>query len=243
MKCPKCNYISFDYNQTCPKCKKDLVESRGKMNYPSFRPSPLSIPSFKSQGPTESVRMEQRMGFSLEETTEINFPDSQDLDIELESAPAQKAEESDLDFSLDDESDELSLDFDDLEMDDAAPVASQKKQTAAAKDSLESDLDFSFDDETDELSLDFDEPAIEDTATEALKKNQQIGIEDSIEAKLDLAFEEEDDADIDLQLTEEDEVTAAFDLSDLPIEDQGKNTPSDLEILDLDLDLEKSDNN
>ena len=87
--------------------------------------------------------MEQKMDFGLDEATELKFPDNQDLDIDLESAPEQKEEESDLDFSLDDESDELSLDFDDLEMDDAAPVASQKKQTAAATDSQESDMDFS----------------------------------------------------------------------------------------------------
>ncbi|MBW2000154.1 MAG: hypothetical protein JRJ29_19615 [Deltaproteobacteria bacterium] len=40
MKCPKCGYISFDYNQACPKCTKDISSEQQKMNLPPFRPDP-----------------------------------------------------------------------------------------------------------------------------------------------------------------------------------------------------------
>lgn len=43
MKCPKCNYISFDYNQICPKCNKDIASEQRKLNLPNFKPSPPSL--------------------------------------------------------------------------------------------------------------------------------------------------------------------------------------------------------
>lgn len=43
MRCPKCNYISFDYNPVCPKCHKDLQEVRSRLNLPDFEPAPPSL--------------------------------------------------------------------------------------------------------------------------------------------------------------------------------------------------------
>ena len=40
MKCPKCDYISFDYNDTCPKCGNSLAAERTDMNLPDFKPAP-----------------------------------------------------------------------------------------------------------------------------------------------------------------------------------------------------------
>ncbi|MFO7738714.1 MAG: hypothetical protein R6V46_09580 [Desulfatiglandaceae bacterium] len=40
MKCPKCNYISFDYNQVCPKCNKNISSEQQRMNLPDYKPSP-----------------------------------------------------------------------------------------------------------------------------------------------------------------------------------------------------------
>ena len=40
MKCPKCSYVSFDYNLTCPKCDKDISSEQEKLHLPSFRPDP-----------------------------------------------------------------------------------------------------------------------------------------------------------------------------------------------------------
>jgi len=40
MKCPKCGYISFDYNQRCPKCNKDLVPEQKKRNLAAFKHNP-----------------------------------------------------------------------------------------------------------------------------------------------------------------------------------------------------------
>jgi len=43
MKCPRCNFISFDYNQKCPKCGNDLSQERDHMNFPPYQPKPLSL--------------------------------------------------------------------------------------------------------------------------------------------------------------------------------------------------------
>ena len=43
MKCPKCGYITFDYAKTCPKCNKDIVTERERLNLPTFAPAPLSL--------------------------------------------------------------------------------------------------------------------------------------------------------------------------------------------------------
>jgi hypothetical protein len=40
VRCPKCGYVSFDYNLQCPKCRSDISLEQSKMNLPSFKPSP-----------------------------------------------------------------------------------------------------------------------------------------------------------------------------------------------------------
>lgn len=44
MKCPKCNFISFDYNDACPKCGKNLTHERDLMDLPSYKPRVISPP-------------------------------------------------------------------------------------------------------------------------------------------------------------------------------------------------------
>lgn len=40
MKCTKCGFISFDFNQVCPKCSRGLADEQRRLNLPSFRPEP-----------------------------------------------------------------------------------------------------------------------------------------------------------------------------------------------------------
>ena len=40
MKCPKCGYVSFDYNESCPKCDKDIRAERTKLNLSDYRSDP-----------------------------------------------------------------------------------------------------------------------------------------------------------------------------------------------------------
>ena len=43
IRCPKCGYVSFDYNQVCPKCSKDISAEQEKLNFFPFRPDPPSL--------------------------------------------------------------------------------------------------------------------------------------------------------------------------------------------------------
>jgi len=43
MKCPKCNYTTFDYLDSCPRCGKDLVAEKANLSIFSFKPSPLFL--------------------------------------------------------------------------------------------------------------------------------------------------------------------------------------------------------
>jgi len=273
MKCPKCNYVSFDYNETCPKCKKALSEVRKKMDYPSFKPSLPSISDFKTRAPTESIKMQQKTAVDLDDGNELEFSDNQDLDMQFDSGSAQNAEESGTELEFEEGSDELALDFDEFDMGDDAGKSS------VSESSLETSLDLSFEEDSDELSFDFEESEGDNAASEAPQMAQGTSLEDSLEADLDRAFEEDPDGvsedtnekTVLLEPSEEAEVSAAFDMeldlsddeapeisidlddsfsapketasdADITFMDEGrlKSDPSELEVLDLDLDLEKS---
>ena len=43
MKCPKCRYTSFDYNERCPNCNKDLSRERKPFDLIAFKHNPPSF--------------------------------------------------------------------------------------------------------------------------------------------------------------------------------------------------------
>jgi hypothetical protein len=103
MKCPKCGYISFDSNDVCPKCKKNIAAERDHMNLPAFRAMPPSMlgglvgeendadVDVKIQESDDTSGMELDVSLSPEdsqaiEAMEQTFKDSQDFEIQLETA-------------------------------------------------------------------------------------------------------------------------------------------------------------
>ncbi|PKN63793.1 MAG: hypothetical protein CVU57_17820 [Deltaproteobacteria bacterium HGW-Deltaproteobacteria-15] len=91
MKCPKCNYISFDYNQACPKCHKDLGLEQEKLNIPAFKPEPPSLlggllgdqvqPDHALSGQAQADHQPRSLD---EATVQLNEPfldDSQEIDL------------------------------------------------------------------------------------------------------------------------------------------------------------------
>jgi len=73
MKCPKCSYISFDYNQICPKCDKDISEEQRKLNLPGYRPEPLFL-----LGALTGAVSESQIGLEVE-----SFKDTSELEREI----------------------------------------------------------------------------------------------------------------------------------------------------------------
>ena len=77
MKCPKCNYISFDYNQVCPKCSKDISSEQQRMSLPAYKPAPpyLLASLLGESAPSEEAILSEGQGFDfdleLEEGAEL----------------------------------------------------------------------------------------------------------------------------------------------------------------------------
>ena len=152
MRCFKCGYISFDFNQICPKCNKDISDYQDQMNIPSFRPNPPSLLGALIGEPDESD--ETDFGMELSGTPEmIPEPESHstfdesleiqegvELDIEqgtyntelepaaeeisLEESNEITAEEDVLDFNLETEDEEISLEQEASTPEGLAPIES-----------------------------------------------------------------------------------------------------------------------
>jgi hypothetical protein len=101
MKCPKCNYVSFDYNQVCPKCSRDISAEQDKLHIPAFRPNPpaalgaligeasdsqagmnMSDSSELEYGAQQEIRLDDSAAMA---SGEVDFKDSGDLGVHMET--------------------------------------------------------------------------------------------------------------------------------------------------------------
>jgi len=147
MKCPKCSYISFDYNASCPKCNKDVTSEARKLNLPSYKPNPPSLLGTLS-GETEdsyanllrntytgAAPEEPNLDVGLDDSSEIGgqegvFDDGQDLDINFGSGEfdaSGASGEFDVNGSAESESveeeDENVYSLDDLKLDETGQLS------------------------------------------------------------------------------------------------------------------------
>ena len=88
MKCPKCRYISFDYNEVCPKCNKDLTSERKKMNLPDYKPNP---PFFL--GSLTGDLGDSRFGIEVGAVTGKEDVEIKDLEMHLDTETPQEVTE------------------------------------------------------------------------------------------------------------------------------------------------------
>ena len=85
MKCPKCRYISFDYNEVCPKCNKDLASERKKMNLPGYK---LNPPFFL--GSLTGDLSDSRFGIEVGALTGKEDIEMKDLEMHLDIETSQE---------------------------------------------------------------------------------------------------------------------------------------------------------
>lgn len=120
MKCPKCGYISFDYNHTCPKCNKNISSEREKMNLPSYKPSPPSLLGSLLDGSKKAAQAkasdsgsisfaDSGTSFSPDDSEAIEaigeaFEDSQELEIKFGTTSDMTLEDTLEPIALDDSS-------------------------------------------------------------------------------------------------------------------------------------------
>ena len=88
MKCPKCRYISFDYNEVCPRCNKELASERKKMNLPDYKPSP---PFFL--GSLTGDLSDSRFGIEVGAITGKEDVEIKDLEMHLDIETSQEGTE------------------------------------------------------------------------------------------------------------------------------------------------------
>ena len=233
MKCPKCNYVSFDYNQVCPKCNKDISTEQQRMNLPDYRPSPLSLLGALTGEPGQSE--------------DSVFDEGQNLDMDFEisgNGEAEKLEEP----TLSDDLLETNL-LDEEEIEDLEPLSNfeeeegEKISPESVEISLEdSERTLALSDtgemEMEELiSLDPDEPPLvepeleqEVLAESGPAKERELGI-DLEDLSLDEIAPPATDAAKEDSLDDAEMVT-------LVIEKKDPKTSHGLEDTELDLELD-----
>ncbi|MBW2095393.1 MAG: hypothetical protein JRI80_10940 [Deltaproteobacteria bacterium] len=104
MKCPKCGYMSFDFNEICPKCQRNIISEREKMNHLPFKPEPpFLLAGLLAQTGDSQVGMElseaaivagtQETMLPLEEppALDIDMEEGSSMEIELEEIPPEEA--------------------------------------------------------------------------------------------------------------------------------------------------------
>ncbi len=122
MRCPKCGYISFDHNLTCPKCNRDISSEQRKLNLPAFMPSPPAllgaltgeaseshVGGMQVSDLTDTVQLEEPVEISPEDSIEIEAPtfgglveeEPEEIEIELETDVRDSGVESSLVSEID----------------------------------------------------------------------------------------------------------------------------------------------
>jgi hypothetical protein len=263
MKCPKCAYISFDHNQVCPKCSKDISDVQRKLNLPAFRPAPPSLLGALTGEAGDShagLNLDESGGifagaqetpFSPEDSQTIEameeaFEDIQGLDMQVEATP-----EPGIHFPAEEGAEEVSPELEDLFLD--ADEALPKADETAEEEIVSLDFD---DLSGDETATAFDEELTEGTpisdlelgggeaeispATETGEEENELSLDFS-----DLSIEESESGEEALVEFEKEEL--AMDLDDLLLDEtesekevSSKRTALDTgELITSEIDMKK----
>jgi len=247
MKCPKCGYISFDYNEVCPKCNKNIAALRDKMSLPSYKAAPLSMLkaltgeasdsdadiSVQVSEDTASV-LEEEEGLSLEdsqaiEAMEKTFKDSQEFDMQLETTLDEVWDETPKEDAAD-----LSLDIEDLPIEDARFEPAQAEDAAEIETIVDSDLLPTEGGDPEKTAL--FESVEADEETTGFNLDDLSRSESGPISEVKLQEKAEDDVPIDLE-----GLASALEEPTKNLNQPIKTEDLELEDLNLDLDLEGTD--
>lgn len=162
MRCPKCGYISYDHQETCKKCKKNIGDTVTEINgtvCDAMAPSFLQLDA-KDRFNAQSIRPKFTEENAIEADSEPDIAMSDVSDIELFQSDKEIAfaddgkelvmdlddfkevssqEEYTLDLEVDRgkvEKDFPPLDFGDLDISDLAPPANKEEGTQEFEETL-----------------------------------------------------------------------------------------------------------
>jgi hypothetical protein len=218
MKCPKCGYISFDYNEVCPKCNKGITPEREKMKLPSFKPAPPSLLGTLTgkakkpddadlvEAPDTAAMLDRELDFTTEDldfkgedilTSEPSLADTYSFEVPLEEETEERSQESLETF-------EFSESVEDIEEVDLSSIESDEGLSIDIEELTVEDSEFETSSEPsteNEIVLDSDLITIEDEYTEATSASElpsfdeetgSLALDDLIEAEPDIELEEQE---------------------------------------------------
>jgi hypothetical protein len=237
MRCPKCGYVSFDYNQTCPKCNKDISSEKAKIGLTSFKPIPPSLLGVLTGEANESHTDLNIDGLSnLGNTGKMDINQDDSDGFEMDDMAIDEGDES-LDFSAEDGSlenasieDDLDMDLDDSgSLDDDTLDIDQSVLTEPNQESdMELDLDIGGENEVDSLNLEeplSEEPGQDDSLEIELNA---ISLDTNEMAKLEVNEEMLETPELS---PDEESISSGSDNSDL-----GESAMIELDLDDLKID-------
>jgi len=125
MKCPKCNYVSFDYLANCQKCGLNLDEVRSRLRFPDIKPEiPFLLGSLleefegvsvKATIPPPDIEIPPVPGVSMDTTGErggtVEIGDEPDTEMATALEGTSETGEAKITFSEDEIDRALSEDF------------------------------------------------------------------------------------------------------------------------------------
>jgi len=114
MRCPKCGYISFDHNDSCPKCNRNLSSERERLNLISFPPDPPFVLAgllgdinesgmhYHPAGSGTFKALDEEIEFEAETEQMAVSPSSEDeqteIEIELDSLGEEETSAPELEY-------------------------------------------------------------------------------------------------------------------------------------------------
>ena len=200
MRCPKCNFVSFDLLETCVKCGKNISESATSLEGPVVAVTAPSFLKVAGVGTSQDVS-EDTAGFDSEEA----------LDLGAEG------EEEAMDFSFDDDS-SVETASEDVEMDLGEVADTQETDFEIDLGSEDTpDLDLASDDE--------DVIGISDLAP--AEEVDEVLVDDFVEEEVEVVAEEEELETVGAGQGLGDLQVDGIDLESTPgVDDPGKVVPS-----------------
>src|SRR4030043_1611429 len=170
MRCPKCGYESFDYNQVCPKCNKNIANEQAKLNIPAFKPNPPSLLGILTgEGDESNIGLESNLSKSM--------TDSHEMDVGLDESTGIGTSEMEVDEGHD-------LDEIGLKPEDSGDFELSGEEETLADDSEEISIEDtdslttpSDEGEGEGISLDLEDISLEEGGEEAISLSEDISQE------------------------------------------------------------------
>jgi hypothetical protein len=202
MKCPKCGYVSFDYNLTCPKCDKDISSEQEKLHLPSFRPDPPFL-----LGALTGEVNESHLG-RARGSSEISVGHDAEVTLEDESSHFDSGEVTVP------ESSDFELGSEEISLDDTSGLSLDSGKSGAPGKSLaEEVLGKDLDTEEAIAELDLEGPGDEELSLDT----GQLELDDS-----ESGGSGTDELSLDLEKAQEDDVSLGVEPLDFKVEKRTK---------------------